>query len=110
MPYARRNAAGQLDSLHRTATAEASEYVDRHSHEVCQFLGGTEHTGGQFVELDANFVRVIEDMIDILVAKNIINITDLPPQAQAKIIARKSFRERVSQSPLHVLEKNHGGG
>ena len=109
MPYAHRNAAGQIDSLHLISTAEANEYADPNSDEVRQFLGSTEHASGQFTALDANFVRVVEDMIDTLVAKNIINITDLPPQAQAKIMARKSFRERVSQSPLQVLEKHQGG-
>ena len=109
MPYAHRNAEGHIESLHRTASGQASEYVDPHGEEVRQFLGVADPINSQFMTLDANFVRVIEDMIDTLVAKNVINITDLPPQAQAKIMARKSFRDRVSTSPLHVLERDHRG-
>ena len=54
-----------------------------------------------------DFVRVIEDVIDTLIVKNVINITDLPEQAQAKLFARKSFRERVSKSSLRLFE-SHG--
>src|SRR5207244_655857 len=53
--------------------------------------------------LDASFVRVIEDVIDTLIVKNIINITDLPGEAQAKLFARKSFRERVVKNSLRLF-------
>ena len=59
--------------------------------------------------LDADFVRVIEDVIDTLIVKNVINITDLPEQAQAKLFARKSFRERVSKSSLRLFEPTDFG-
>jgi hypothetical protein len=49
-------------------------------------------------------VRVIEDIIDALIVKNIINITDLPEQAQAKLFARKSFRERITRHSLRVFD------
>jgi hypothetical protein len=46
---------------------------------------------------------VIEDVIDTLIVKNIINITDLPGEAQAKLFARKNFRERMSKSSLRLF-------
>ena len=42
-------------------------------------------------------------MIDTLIVKNILNITDLPPEAQAKLFARKGFRERQSHGSLHLF-------
>jgi hypothetical protein len=57
-----------------------------------------------FARLDADFVRVLEDVIDTLIARNIINITDLPEQAQAKLFARKSFRERAGRNALKLFE------
>jgi hypothetical protein len=57
---------------------------------------------GDFARLDADFVRVLEDVIDTLIARNVINITDLPDQAQAKLFARKSFRERTGRNALHL--------
>ena len=62
-----------------------------------------------FNRLDADFVRVIEDVIDTLITKNILNITDLPAEAQAKLFARKSFRERVSKSALRLFEPTDFG-
>jgi hypothetical protein len=100
MPYARRNAVGEIDSLHRSAEPGAELLADDHP-DVQAFVGNTSKEG--FSRLDADFVRVIEDVIDTLIVKNVINITELPEQAQAKLFARKSFRERVSRSSLHLF-------
>jgi hypothetical protein len=107
MPYIRRNAQGQVDSLHRSAEPGIEFLPDGHP-EVQAFVGG----GGarpEFDQLDADFVRVIEDVIDTLIVKHVINITDLPEQAQAKLFARKSFRERVSKSSLQLFEATSYG-
>jgi hypothetical protein len=105
MPYVRRNAAGELVSLHRHAEAGTGEYLSDDHPEVQAFFGrGTGATQpGEFARLDADFVRVLEDVIDTLVAKNLINITDLPPEAQAKLFSRKSFRERSTQHSLRLF-------
>ena len=105
MPYVRRNADGQIDSLHRDRTGEAPEFLDDTHPEVQAFLGHAAEDPADFSRLDADFVRVIEDVIDTLIVKNIINITDLPNGAQAKLFARKSFRERVSKSSLRLFEQ-----
>lgn len=100
MPYARRNAAGEIDSLHRSAQPGAELLPDDHP-DVQAFVGNDAKS--DFSRLDADFVRVIEDVIDTLIVKNVINITELPEQAQAKLFARKSFRERVSKSSLRLF-------
>lgn len=43
---------------------------------------------------DADFVRVIEDVIDTLIKTSVIRLTDLPEAAQHKLISRKSLREK----------------
>ncbi len=48
-------------------------------------------------------MRVIEDLVDVLVAKHILNITDLPAEAQAKLFARKGFRDRISANSLQLF-------
>lgn len=62
--------------------------------------------GDGFARLDADFVRVLEDVIDTLIARHVINITDLPDQAQAKLFARKSFRERVGRNALRLYDES----
>jgi len=106
MPYIRRNAEGQVDSLHRSADP-ATEFLPDGHPELLAFVGAAARP--EFDQLDADFVRVIEDVIDTLIVKNVINITDLPDQAQAKLFARKSFRERVSKSSLQLFEPTDYG-
>lgn len=107
MPYVTRNADGQLDSLHRAQSEAASEYLDDRHPDVLAFVGAVED-GGNFSRLDADFVRVIEDLVDVLLSKNILNITDLPAEAQAKLFARKSFREKAVKNSLRLFDSDFG--
>ena len=86
-------------------TPEATEFVDSRHADIDSFLGLAHESGdpSEFSRLDADFVRVIEDVIDTLIVKNIINITDLPSEAQAKLFARKSFRERATKDALKLF-------
>jgi CelD/BcsL family acetyltransferase involved in cellulose biosynthesis len=106
MPYARRDAQGLVLSLHREAGAEAAEYLADDHPDVRAFLGAPGGEAAQaserFAQLDAGFVRVLEDLIDTLINRNLINITDLPAEAQAKLFSRKSFRERRSSQALRL--------
>jgi hypothetical protein len=108
MPYVYRDSAGTINAMHKQAAAGDEFLPDDHA-DVLAFVGlGKNHTeGGGFVRMDAGFVRVIEDVIDALIVKNVINITDLPTEAQIKLMDRRSFRERVSQNSLRLFE---GGG
>jgi len=109
MPFVRRNAEGQVESLHRTAADAGSEFLPDTHADVQAFVGNAPAAQEDFSRLDADFVRVIEDVIDTLIVKNVLNITDLPEQAQAKLFARKSFRERVSKSSLRLFEPTDFG-
>lgn len=51
-----------------------------------------------FDRSDLDMIRVYEDLIDILIAKRVILLTDFPPAAQEKIVRRK--RLRASLAPL----------
>ena len=103
MPYIRRNADARIESLHRHAEHDAQEFLDGDHAEVQAFLGRAAPDGEDFSSLDADFVRVIEDVIDALLSKNIINAIDLPAEAQAKLFARKSFRDRASRNALNLF-------
>jgi hypothetical protein len=106
MPYVCRSANGEVVSLHRHAEAGISEFLPDDHADVRAFVGAAApapRANEGFARLDADFVRVLEDVIDTLVAKNVINITDLPLEAQAKLFSRKSFRERRSQNSLRLF-------
>jgi len=101
MPYIIRNAQGAITGLQLDAPCAGAEFLASNHPDLRAFIG---LSGGEaFEHLDADFVRVIEDVIDTLIVKNVINITDLPVQAQAKLCARRSFRERISRHSLRLF-------
>jgi hypothetical protein len=106
MPYIRRNDQGLIESVHR-ATEPGTEFLADGDKEMLAFVGAAPAV--DFDRLDADFVRVLEDVIDTLIVKNVLNITDLPEHAQAKLFARKSFRERVSKSSLQLFQPTDFG-
>ncbi|HZE92076.1 MAG TPA: hypothetical protein VE029_10295 [Rhizobacter sp.] len=108
MPFIRRNPEGQIESLHRHGSPEMEFLPSGHA-DLMAFIGHSATESSDFGRLDADFVRVIEDVIDTLIVKNLINITDLPGEAQAKLFARKSFRERVSRNSLRLFSDSTYG-
>jgi hypothetical protein len=108
MPYARRDPLGQLLSLHRQAEPDAQEYLSDDAPEVLAFLG--HDADSRFTELDADFVRVLEDLVDALVARNVINLTDLPLRARDKLYQRKGHRRETALSKLNLLGETTGAG
>ncbi len=48
--------------------------------------------------LDADFIRVLEDLIDALLTNGTLRLTDLPPQALEKLSQRKRVRQRLRNS------------
>ena len=101
MPYVRREPAGRLLSLHRRSEAGAEEFVADGALEVQAFL--QDMAPNNFSQLDAGFVRVLEDLIDVLISRHLINITDLPAAAQDKLAARRSHRHLGSLGRLNLL-------
>ena len=104
MPFIRRNAQGAIDSLHRRDEGCADYLPDDHP-DVRAFLGVAPAAASTevFASLDADFIRVIEDVIDTLISKNVINITDLPLEAQTKLFGRKGYRERATKDALKLF-------
>ena len=54
-------------------------------------------------DLDVDFIRVLEDLIDALLANGTIRLTDLPPQAVKKLSQRKQARKRMRDA-LDLLD------
>lgn len=105
MPYVHRTALGQIDSLHREPLPGAGEYLANDHPDVQRFVGNSV-APEDFSLLDAEFVRVLEDLIDTMVTKNLIAITDLPEQAQAKLNARKNLRDRMGGKALRLFSNS----
>lgn len=101
MPYARRNPEGTLISLHRKAEAGAEEFLPDADAQVQAFVGRDPADGLEW--LDAEFIRVLEDLIDVLIRAKVINLTDLPGDAQKKLLARRGQRKPTALGELNLL-------
>lgn len=101
MPYIHRAPDGSVASLHRQAEAGAAEFLPDDHPEVRDFVGLGDDGG--FAVLDAGFIRVLEDLIDVLIRGHVINLTDLPIEAQQKLYSRKGKRKPTALSELNLL-------
>ncbi|HET8693716.1 MAG TPA: hypothetical protein VFM33_03505 [Aquabacterium sp.] len=101
MLYVLRDPQGEILSLHR-APVEGGHSIAADHPDVVAFLGRSPDEQ-QFASLDAGLVRVLEDLIDVLIRRNILCVTDLPPEAQAKLFDRKHFREGMQSHSLKLF-------
>ncbi|MGB0126949.1 MAG: hypothetical protein WBP72_04855 [Rhodocyclaceae bacterium] len=102
MPYAAKDETGRIVSLHREPGSEGREFLPADHPQVLAFLGtgaGNAATA-QFHDLDLEVIRVIEDVVDTLIGKNLLAITDLPPAAREKLLKRRRLREEVGSGIL----------
>ncbi|MEO7108447.1 MAG: hypothetical protein ABIZ09_18875 [Rhodoferax sp.] len=93
MFHVSRNADGSIASVSRLS-ALGDEMLEENHPEIQQFFNGTANEPA-FDAVDAGFVRVLEDLIDTLILKNVIHQTDLPIAAQKKLMVRKGLRSRI---------------
>jgi len=94
MLYVARDAQGKISEMHPTAVAGAAEALPADNLEVLQFIH-ERWRENELSQLDRDFVRVIEDTIELLIAKRLILFTDLPPKVQEKLLMRKEIRQRT---------------
>ena len=59
-----------------------------------QVQGDEDHSS--LADSDAGLARVTEDLIDILITRGLIQFTDFPPAAQAKLLQRRQTREMMA--------------
>ncbi|MBO9480452.1 MULTISPECIES: hypothetical protein [Gammaproteobacteria] len=61
---------------------------------------------GIMASSDADFIRVLEDVIDLLIDKQIIQFTEFPDVVQAKLLHRRRYREslRSNADTTRLLE------
>lgn len=107
MLHALRAPDGSLLSLHREPVA-GSEPVAADAPELASFLGTEAQL--RFASMDANLVRVLEDLVDVLITRNVICITDLPPEAQQKLFERKHFRDKLGRKALQLFDVSEAPG
>jgi hypothetical protein len=101
MAYVLKNAQGNIVA---TSTFESLgedwELVDDNAKDYIAFLENTLAKNAPFRESDIQLARVLEDLITILIERNIIRFTDFPVAAQKRLNDRQSMRRQTSLSGL----------
>ncbi|MAX33647.1 MAG: tryptophan synthase subunit beta like protein [Halomonadaceae bacterium] len=99
--YIKRNKAGNIEQLSRVATDECRERIDVNAPELDVFLGREDNeSGARLAQSDLGLVRVIEDLVDVLIERNLISFTDLPEPAREKLMTRQTLRQRRNSVSL----------
>lgn len=98
MPFVKRDPSGRVVALFRERSDEAPEYLDASSPEIADFSDpeGARGERANMLQSDLEMIRVYEDLIDILISKRIVVLTDFPPRAQEKLVRRKRLRSSLS--------------
>ena len=81
MLYAARDAQGNICDLQPAPCGAAQERVQADNPDVLQFIH-ERWRQNELNALDREFVRALEDTIELLIKKNLILFTELPPQVQ----------------------------
>ncbi len=97
MPYVIRDDAGTVVALSEVPLDEAAEHLEPGDPEILAFFARVSDSdlaieGDRFVASDLQFIRVIEDVIEVLIRKRVITVTDLPAAAQDKLMERRALR------------------
>ncbi len=95
MIYIERNASGEIDNIEFTP-ADHREEISLHDPQLTEFIKHSADSDA-LVEsvlnrLDLDMVRVIEDLIDIMIDRNLMIFTDLPEPVQNKLLFKRRMR------------------
>lgn len=105
MIFVERDQDGNIVSLRREANRPGMECKQAVDREIVEFLGGIDETDAKIKLLaltDTAAARILEDLLELLIDKELIMFTELPEEAQQKILARKRLRQRISREPFIV--------
>lgn len=98
MPYVSRDEKGQITGISDRSAPHAREFLPNDDPEVLRYLRGANPTAmrATLSESDTEMARITEDLIDVLISRNMLNFTDLPHEAQRKLMTRQRLRRNLS--------------
>jgi len=109
MIYAKRDADGRIAALYPNADEPGVEALPMNDPEVLAFLdqaGDSEAALAFLHRSDLELVRVMEDLIELLVDRNLILFTDLPEPAQRKLLGRRKARENLADDRGLMVDRD----
>ena len=108
MPYVKRNRSGEVAAVFAERQADATEFVAEDADDLKPLVGNRSAVADPkkvLTESDLDLIRVIEDLVAVLMHKNIIQPTDLPPEARVKLLKRRRLRGEMDRLAGLIVEE-----
>lgn len=99
MPYVKRDPQGRITALNLDP-GDGFVAVPSGSPELLDFMRKMGMENSSLQQSDMRLVRVLEDLIDLLIDRDVIRFTDLPLPAQEKLMERRSMRQSLGALDL----------
>jgi len=99
MPYVTRNENGEVVAIHQNQSGESVHWEEATSVDVIEFLKQSDASAPVKHALtgsDNEMVRVIEDLVELLMEKQMFVYTELPEAVQVKLNTRKQLRKDMN--------------
>ena len=108
MPYIQRDNQGRIVAVSAAQSNLTPEWLDEGNHDLSGFLldkvlgnKGVDPTVVRALnDSDLALIRVVEDVVDLLIERNLLRFTDLPKSAQEKLLQRRSLRASINSVGL----------
>jgi hypothetical protein len=101
MAYVLKNAQGEVVAVSATDNLGVGWIlVEDSAKDYLDFLERSLAKNDPFRESDIHLARVLEDLITLLIERNMIRFTDLPSAAQKRLNDRQSLRKKTQLSTL----------
>ncbi len=101
MIYVKRAATGEITAID-FSPAPGFEQSNLFDPEISEFLQASSENSELIKEVldrvDMEMGRVVEDLIDVLIDKGVMNFTDLPEVVQNKLLFKKTIRSSLNRN------------
>jgi len=102
VPYVVRKSDGSICALLKEPNDGVKEHLPANHPDITMFInaaGSENDVRLALQDSDAEIARVTEDLVHLLVKKNVILFTELPEMVQDKLISREKLRSKLN-TPL----------
>jgi hypothetical protein len=108
MPFVNRDSDGRVVSVSLERTVEHQEELASDHPAVVAFVDAVAQGQNDLATTDLRLVRVLEDLIDLLIERQVLSFTDFPEVVQRKLLERQSIRSSIRS--LQLLSREDDGG
>ena len=95
MLYVKRDGEGRIVAVSEVADQGFTEAEGVDEAELRRFLSSAGLVPASLQASDQDFIRVLDDVIQLLIDKRVILFTELPESAQEKVLLRRQLRSEL---------------